>query len=66
MYVVQVRPRISIVSESVSFEDYQRRFGASMRTFRRDIAALRDAGLYIDAAPHDYRMTCFAADADAA
>ena len=31
------------------FEDYRARFGASVRTFRRDIAALRDAGVYVDA-----------------
>jgi hypothetical protein len=52
--------------DSVSFDDYRLRFDSSLRTFRRDIAALRDAGLYIDAEPNDYRMTCFVSDTDAA
>ncbi len=52
--------------DSVTIEDYQQRFGASVRTFRRDIAVLRDAGLYIAAEPHDYRLTFFASDTDAA
>jgi HTH domain len=52
--------------ESVSFDDCRRRFGISVRTFRRDIAALRDAGVYIAAEPNDYRMTCFVSDTDAA
>ena len=50
----------------VNYEDYWRRFGLTVRTFRRDIAALRDAGMYINAEPHDYRMTCFVSDIDAA
>jgi len=53
--------------EAVSFEHYRGRFGLSLRTFRRDIACLRDAGIYIDtASPDGYRMTCFEADSDAA
>jgi hypothetical protein len=52
--------------DAVSFDDYHLRFDSSLRTFRRDIAALRDAGLYIDAEPNDYRMTCFVSDTDAA
>jgi hypothetical protein len=52
--------------ESVNFQRYHRRFGTQVRTFHRDIAALRDAGLYIDAARDAYRMTCFMDDVDAA
>jgi hypothetical protein len=52
--------------EPVNFRNYHRRFGTRIRTFRRDIAALRDAGLYIDATPDAYRMTCFMSDVDAA
>ena len=52
--------------ESVSYDDCRHRFSISMRTFRRDIAALRDAGVYIAAEPNDYRMTCFVSDTDAA
>ena len=52
--------------ESVSYDDCRRRFDISLRTFYRDIAALRDAGLYIAAEPNNYRMTCFVSDTDAA
>ncbi len=53
--------------ERVTIAEYQRRFGVSLRSFRRDVALLRQAGLYIEAtAAHDYRMTCFALDSDAA
>ena len=52
--------------DSVSYGDYQRRFNVSLRTFRRDIATLRDAGLYIAAEANDYRLTCFVSDTDAA
>jgi len=51
--------------DPVRIADYQRRFGMSVRSFRRDIALLRNAGLYIDTAGGgDYRMLCFLADAD--
>jgi len=51
--------------EQVTIDDYRRRFGVSLRSFRRDIALLREAGLYIDPATHgSYRMLCFLADAD--
>ena len=51
--------------ESVTIADYRRRFGVSLRSFHRDMAALRQAGFYI-AAPSDgsYRALCFLADAD--
>ncbi len=43
-----------------------RRIDISLRTFYRDIATLRDAGLYIAAEPNNYHMTCFVSDTDAA
>jgi hypothetical protein len=53
--------------DRIDFERYRRRFGTSERTFRRDIAALRDAGFYLDSGPRDtYRLVCFEADNDAA
>ncbi|HEY0396314.1 MAG TPA: HTH domain-containing protein [Candidatus Elarobacter sp.] len=52
--------------DSVTIEDFRRRFGVGVRTFRRDIATLRDAGMYIDADPNAYRMTCFVSDGDGA
>jgi hypothetical protein len=36
--------------DPVRIADYQRRFGMSLRSFRRDIALLRNAGMYIDTA----------------
>jgi len=52
--------------ESVSVQEYQNRFGVALSSFRRDIAALRDAGLYIDADPETgYRLICFHPDSDA-
>jgi predicted DNA-binding transcriptional regulator YafY len=50
----------------VSFDSYCERFGTSVRTFRRDIAALRDAGLCVDACGGGYRLVCFRAEAEAA
>ena len=51
--------------EPVTLADYQRRFGVSLRSFRRDIALLREAGLYIDTAtPGNYRLLCFLFEAD--
>jgi len=52
-------------AEPVTIADYRRRFGVSLRSFHRDMAALRQAGFYI-AAPSDgsYRALCFLADAD--
>ena len=43
----------------VRFESYRERFGTSLRTYHRDIAALRDAGIYIDTQDGGYRMICF-------
>ncbi|HEV2737738.1 MAG TPA: HTH domain-containing protein [Candidatus Elarobacter sp.] len=46
--------------------EYERRFGVSLSSFRRDVAILRDAGLYIDADPDaGYRLICFRPEADA-
>jgi hypothetical protein len=51
--------------EPVAIADYRRRFGVSLRSFHRDIALLREAGLYIDTvATGNYRMLCFLMDAD--
>lgn len=52
--------------ERVTIDLYRRRFRVSLRTFRRDIANVRDAGMYLDADPFgDYRMVCFCSDSDA-
>jgi predicted DNA-binding transcriptional regulator YafY len=52
--------------ERVSVQEYQNRFGVALSSFRRDIAALRDAGLSIDADPDaGYRLICFRPDSDA-
>jgi hypothetical protein len=51
--------------EPVTLADYQHRFGVSLRSFHRDIALLRQAGLHIDYAPDGiYRLVCFLFDAD--
>ncbi len=52
--------------DRVTVQDYRNRFDASLSSFRRDVAALRDAGLYIDADPDaGYRLVYFRADSDA-
>ncbi len=51
--------------ELVTIAEYQRRFGVSLRSFRRDLALLREAGFYLEAASAGtYRMVCFARDND--
>ncbi len=51
--------------ESVTIADYQRRFGVSLRSFRRDVALLREAGFYLETiAANNYRMLCFDRDSD--
>ena len=51
--------------ESVTIADYHRRFGVSLRSFRRDLALIREAGFYLEtAAAGNYRMVCFTRDAD--
>jgi DNA-binding transcriptional ArsR family regulator len=52
--------------ESVTISDYRRRFGVSLRSFRRDLALLREAGFYLETvAANQYRMLCFDRDSDA-
>jgi hypothetical protein len=52
--------------ESVTISDYRRRFGVSVRSFRRDVALLRQAGFYLEATPAgNYRMLSFVVDSDA-
>jgi hypothetical protein len=52
--------------ESVTIADYRRRFGVSLRSFRRDVALLRQAGFYLETtAANNYRMVCFDRDSDA-
>jgi hypothetical protein len=51
--------------ESVTIADYRRRFGVSLRSFRRDLALVREAGFYLETtAAGDYRMVCFMVDSD--
>jgi len=51
--------------ESVTIAEYRRRFGVSLRSFRRDLALIREAGFYLEAsAAGTYRMVCFARDND--
>jgi DNA-binding transcriptional ArsR family regulator len=51
--------------ESVTIEEYRRRFGVSLRSFHRDLALLREAGFYLEAAvAGTYRMVCFVRDSD--
>ncbi len=52
--------------EPVTVQLYKRRFGVSVRSFRRDIANIRDAGLYLDSGTTgDYCMLYFSSDTDA-
>jgi hypothetical protein len=51
--------------EFVSYERYHERFGVSFRSFGRDIALLRDAGMYLEAHPtHGYKLLWFGADVE--
>ena len=51
--------------ESVTIADYQRRFGMSLRSFRRDLALVREAGFYLEtAAAGHYRTVSFMRDFD--
>jgi predicted DNA-binding transcriptional regulator YafY len=51
--------------DPVRFQSYQERFGASLRSFCRDIATLRDAGVYIEAENGAYRYICFRPEREA-
>ena len=37
--------------DSVGFAVYRDRFGLGVRSFRRDMASIRDAGVYVDTDP---------------
>ena len=51
--------------ESVTIASYQRRFGVSLRSFRRDLALVREAGFYLEtSAAGEYRTVCFSRDSD--
>ena len=52
--------------ESVTIADYRRRFGVSLRSFRRDLAVVRQAGFYLETtAPNSYRMLSSDRNSDA-
>jgi len=51
--------------DPVTVQLYKNRFGVSVRSFRRDMANIRDAGIFLDADPAgDYRMLYFSSDAE--
>jgi hypothetical protein len=51
--------------ESVTIASYQRRFGVSLRSFRRDLALVREAGFHLETpAAGEYRTICFLRDFD--
>jgi hypothetical protein len=51
--------------ESVTIADYRRRFDVSLRSFRRDVALLREAGFYLETiAANQYRMLSFDRNSD--
>lgn len=52
--------------DTVHFKAYRERFAASPRTFFRDLAALRDAGIYLETEGSGYRMLCFRSEREAA
>jgi len=53
--------------EIVRYDAYVERFGRSQRSFYRDLAALRDAGMYLEDDVHgEYRLLCFCAEREAA
>ena len=52
--------------DAVDFNAYRERFAASPRTFFRDIAALRDAGICLETNGSGYRMLCFRSEREAA
>src|ERR1700736_702691 len=51
--------------EAVTIATYHRGFVVSLRSFRRDLALIREAGFYLEtAAAGNCRMVCFTRDAD--
>ena len=60
--VVRIAWMIALFAKKsyVSYDDYYLRFACSVRTFKRDLAVLRDAGMYLEPHPaHGYRMVWF-------
>ena len=52
--------------EPVTVQLYKRRFGVSIRSFRRDIANIRDAGVYLDTdRDGEYCLLYFSPDTEA-
>jgi biotin operon repressor len=52
--------------EFVSIERYRDRFGVSVRSFHRDMAALRDAGMYLELHPtRGYKLLYFGGEVEA-
>jgi hypothetical protein len=53
--------------ESVTIASYRHRFGVSLRSFRRDLALVREAGFHLETpAAGEYRTICFLRDFDGA
>ena len=51
--------------EPVTIASYRRRFGVSLRSFRRDLALVREAGFHLETpAAGEYRTVCFLRDFD--
>jgi len=49
----------------VTIASYRRRFGVSLRSFRRDLALVREAGFHLETpAAGEYRTVCFLRDFD--
>ena len=60
--VVRIAWMIALFAKKsyVSYDDYHFRFACSLRTFKRDLAVLRDAGMYLELHPtYGYRMVWF-------
>ncbi len=52
--------------EALTLADYRRRFGVSRRSFFRDLAIVRQAGVYVDSqSAGAYGLLCFFSDSDA-
>jgi biotin operon repressor len=52
--------------EFVTMERYRERFGMSVRSFHRDMAVLRDAGMYLEWHPtRGYKLLYFGGDVEA-
>jgi hypothetical protein len=52
--------------EFVTIDEYRGRFGASLRTFHRDLTVLRDAGMYLEPHPiRGYKLLYFGPEVEA-